>query len=470
MQRVKEAIRSLLGFSIVERALQHSRDVSLRLNRKVRKDARGRQDLQAVSDELNSLHEQIGIREASVAQAITVRDNLDDHAKGADRELAAALRKGNKEELEGQRQTAIRNRKSAERDADQAARDQANLFRSELLGKHFLSGPFAVAKNVLDGLREQGKIPNQTIPVLEDRLNQPTCICGESLAQDDLNGDRRRTHIQHLIAESRKSDAIQEKVTELYFGAQELLRPIQDQTWSDEYSSVLERRMRANERRERSGEEEAAIDAKIAVLPDADVRQLRIARDRFREQLLDAERDVGRLETLLETERRDVKRLEGERGKLLQRDDKSKRISAELAVAQDLQEVLTSALETMRTRELQRVSDRMNDIFLKMIGADAAQRAIIRRATITPEFRILVFGLHDNRLDPSLDLNGASRRALTIAFILALTQVSESGGAECDRHTTRDDERVCKACRSSNGRGAEFATHPLFDAFRNRGL
>lgn len=425
VQRVKEAIRSLLGFSIVERALQHTRDVTMKLNRKVRKDARGRQDLQAVSDELTALHEQITAREESVAEAITVRDNLEDHAKGADRELSAALRKGNKEELEDQRQTAVRSRKSAERDADQASRDQANLFRSELLGKHMLARPFAIAKDVLDGLREQGKIPNQTIPVLEDRLGQPTCICGESLARDDLQGDRRRAHIRHLIDESRKSDAIQEKVTELYFSAQGLLTPVQGHTWSDEYSAVLERRMRANGRREEFGEEEAAIDAKIASLPDADVRQLRIARDRFREQLMDAQRDVGRLETLWDTERRDVKRLETERDKLLQRDDKSMRIGAELAVAQDLQEVLTNALETMRTRELQRVSDRMNDIFLKMIGADAAQRAIIRRATITPEFRILVFGLHDNRLDPSLDLNGASRRALTIAFILALTQVSE---------------------------------------------
>ena len=73
----------------------------------------------------------------------------------------------------------MRNRQSAERDATQAARDHANLFRSELIGKHLLGGPFAKAKAVLDGLHKQGKIPNQTIPVLEDRLNQPTCICGE---------------------------------------------------------------------------------------------------------------------------------------------------------------------------------------------------------------------------------------------------------------------------------------------------
>lgn len=96
-----------------------------------------------------------------------------------------------------------------------------------------------------------------------------------------------------------------------------------------------------------------------------------------------------------------------------------------LQVAHDLQQILINALETMKTRELAQVSERMNALFLEMIGADPARRSIITRAAITPEFRIVVFGRYDHPLDPSRDLNGASRRALTIAFILALTRVSE---------------------------------------------
>ena len=37
----------------------------------------------------------------------------------------------------------------------------------------------------------------------------------------------------------------------------------------------------------------------------------------------------------------------------------------------------------------------------------------------------MVFGPKDKLLNPDRDLNGASRRALTLAFILALTKVSE---------------------------------------------
>ena len=105
-----------------------------------------------------------------------------------------------------------------------------------------------------------------------------------------LNGQRRRAYIQHLIEESRNADAIQEKVTALYYGAQELLRPVQERTWSDEYSDVFGRRQRANTRCAELGEAEAAIEAKIAELPDVDIQQLRTTRNHYREQYKDCQR------------------------------------------------------------------------------------------------------------------------------------------------------------------------------------
>jgi DNA sulfur modification protein DndD len=425
MKRVEGAIRSLLGLGVVEDALSHTRKVSAELNQKVKSDAGSRQELQAVSGRLNALAEEMPRLEGQLKEAKEARLRLEDLEEEADRKLSDALRKGNREELEKQRKAALHGRQSAEKDAAQAARDHANLFKSELLGKQLLAGPFGKAKTVLDRLHKQGKIPNQTIPVLEDRLNQPACICGETLDENDPGGQRRRTHIQHLIEESRNSDAIQEKVTALYYGAQELLRPVLDRTWSDDYSDVFERRQRANARCQEYGESEAAIEAKIASLPDVDIQQLRSTRDRYRPQARDAQSKELRLNAQLDAMRRDIDSAEAEREKLLKHDEKGMKIGAELEVAHDLQQVLTNALETMKTKELQQVSERMNDLFLEMIGADPAQRSIITRAAITPDFRIVVFGRFDHPLDPSQDLNGASRRALTIAFILALTRVSE---------------------------------------------
>ena len=101
------------------------------------------------------------------------------------------------------------------------------------------------------------------------------------------------------------------------------------------------------------------------------------------------------------------------------------RILAELEVTQDVMRVLRGAYERITTEELTKVSDLMNRIFLEMIGADPEQGAIIQRTEISREFDIIVYGPNNRTLNPDRDLNGASRRALTLAFILALTKVSE---------------------------------------------
>jgi DNA sulfur modification protein DndD len=118
-------------------------------------------------------------------------------------------------------------------------------------------------------------------------------------------------------------------------------------------------------------------------------------------------------------------RLIQERDRLLKDQKKGARIISELEVAGDISEVLESAYNRITNEELAKVSELMNSTFLEMIGADPEQGAIIRQADISKEFDIIVCGPEGRTLNPDRDLNGASRRALTLAFILALTRVSE---------------------------------------------
>ena len=425
VKRVEGAIQSLLGFEIVERARHHAQQVSSALNTRVRRGRGDRNELQTVADRLASLEEQVPVLENDIKSAQTALDELEDLEREADKTLTEALRQGNKDELVRRLEKVKRNRDVAQREVVQAARDHANLFRSELLGKHLLAGPFAKAKAHLQALHNQHQIPNQTIPVLEDRLDHAACICGESLDDASPEGRRRREHIAGLIEESRTADENREKLTALYYSSQDLLRPPLDRTWRDDLDDVFQRRANASKRANDFGEEEADIDAQIDALPDVDIRQMRAARDRYRSQAKDQHAKLLRATTSLDTVRREIETATSDREKLLSRDDQGMKLAAEFQVAKDLEHILASTLDTMRTRELEQVSDRMNALFLDMIGADAAEKAIIRRAAITPDFRIVVSGPYDQPLDPSQDLNGASRRALTIAFILALAKVSE---------------------------------------------
>ena len=123
--------------------------------------------------------------------------------------------------------------------------------------------------------------------MLEDRLDHAACICGESLDDASPEGRRRRDHIAALIEESRTADENREKLTALYYSSQDLLRPPLDRTWKDEYDDVYQRRAIASKRTSDLGEEEAEIDAQIDAMPDVDIRQMRGARNRYREQAKD---------------------------------------------------------------------------------------------------------------------------------------------------------------------------------------
>ena len=132
-----------------------------------------------------------------------------------------------------------------------------------------------------------------------------------------------------------------------------------------------------------------------------------------------------RSETHLDSLKKQERELSANRDTLLKKQAQGTRILAEFDVVQDISSVLQRAYERMTNEELTKVSNLMNTYFLEMIGADPEQGSLVRRAEISTQFDILVYGWNDRELNPDHDLNGASRRALTLAFILALTKVSE---------------------------------------------
>ena len=425
MRRVEAAIRSLLGLSVVEDAIRHVTQVGKTINKKVKNDSGSELNLDeistridAISTELPTLEEEKELLEGEVR-------NCEELERDADNSLTDALRKGNREELASDLEDTRRRWKLAGEAVRKATRDQTNLFKSQLLARTLLKDTLGQSKSILDKLHDQHKIPNQTIPVLEEQLQHAVCICGEGLDKGSPDGIRRRDAIQQLIDGSRSSDKIQERVTALYYSSKELLSPLDDEGWRLEYAEVFGRRQEAAKLLSDLGGRQRELENRIASLPSVDIQQLRESRERYKAQKADKQREAAILHARISQLRQELENKKKEQEGLLKNSDKGQRLLAELTVSQDLLEVLDSSLDKMKTRELQEVSAMMNEFFLEMIGADPDQSSVIRHAEITPEFRIVVRGQQDRELDPSQDLNGASRRALTIAFILAVTKVSQ---------------------------------------------
>ena len=107
--------------------------------------------------------------------------------------------------------------------------------------------------------------------------------------------------------------------------------------------------------------------------------------------------------------------------------DKKSSAENKLRLAGESKAIFALLIDRLKREELVKVSSEMNRIFLEMIGSsgEANDLSMITKAELTDDFDILVYGPNSYALNPDQDLNGASRRAITLAFILALTKVSE---------------------------------------------
>lgn len=424
--RVERAIRSLLGLAVIEDTIKHVRQSSAAVNRKVKKVGSS-EDLKSIASRLEGIENNVEKMEIDLVDAKEQFRTFDGNVNQIDRKIRDALRRGNKNKLRRDLDHIQRQINQFDKQIDSANKEHSQLFRSRSIATDLLAPFLNDVFKKLEGLRDQGKIPNTTIPVLQDRLSSDICICGETLKAGNARGDRRRAHIRKLIDKSQRADEIQVIITDLYYESKpfQLGRQARPTAWLDSYKKIVERRDGLDDLREKAGRRRRALEMQLDRLPDTDIQGLRETkrynisqRDRFL-------RKQTKFETLLARLRRDRTELAKRRDRLLRQQKKGARLIAELEITQDVTNILLGAYKQITNEELQKVSALMNNIFLEMIGADHEQGAIIRHAEISKDYDIIVYGPNKRTLNPDRDLNGASRRALTLAFILALTRVSE---------------------------------------------
>jgi len=201
-----------------------------------------------------------------------------------DQRLTDALKRGNRDEfvieLERIRQEWTR----SERDVAQAARDHANLFKSPVLARQLLAKMISDARGILDQLHDRGRF--QTRPYRFWKRGSPKgmCICGELLSGEDGAAVRRRNHIKSLMDQARKPMRFRRSSrasTTVRKNSWPRCKGTDGLTSISRYSSGGQR---ANARLAQLGERQRDIEARIAALPDVDIRQLREVRDRYREE------------------------------------------------------------------------------------------------------------------------------------------------------------------------------------------
>ena len=424
--KVQNAIESLLGLRIIKDTQDHLKKTASEINKQARSEA-SQIDLQQTMDRITVLEDEVERLDGEIEDADSQFIHCDQEYADYRREIDDALRKGDQEQLRSRIAQINQQIDLVDKRQEEVKKKHSDLFKDITLSRDLIQETLAKAFAKLDELRHQGKIPNNTIPVLEERLSSPVCICGESLQGEGEGESKRRSHIQHLIEESREADQLQSLVTDLYFGSGllKLNNSGPSSTWDSKVQEVFQERDDLDRRRQQLGAESRATEVILDSLGNTDLQGLRDTakylqdqRDQFNAKRSRERAELDHVKKVLENQIR-------ARDQVLRRQVQGLQIIANLEVTSDIEAVLRNTYHRLTNEELMKVSMKMGEIFLEMIGADPQQRSIIRGATISQQFEITVYGAEDRPLNPDRDLNGASRRALALAFILALTKVSE---------------------------------------------
>lgn len=414
-ERVRGAIRNLLGINTLEDAEGHLDAVATQFNTEV-KNKGGNVGLKDASERVERLTSELDA--AAKHEEVLARNlqQIDEDRSTARERLDAALQRGNRTELRRGLREAEATQTAAQLEIAQVHREKSDLLRTRMMAMPFLNAAVESARTRLTALKSEGAIPSDYLPLLRERLEVGRCICGTDLAP----GSAHREAIEKLMKDQEATSAIKDRLTALYYvtSAEEPADALGEQL-----GRLEARLVRSQKQHALAGARIRALELQISQLGDSDIDALQASYKDNEMALRKVSEDRVVTAETVKSFRRQLDDVTKTRDKLLENEKDAKALQAKLLVANDIRQVIGRAKERIQDEKLNEVSGEMDLLFRKMIGSDA-ENALIKSAQITSDFDVVVFSQTGARLDPDVQLNGAARRAITLAFILALAKVS----------------------------------------------
>jgi len=433
--QVHDSIRSLLPIEDVEKAERNVDAVMKKLRQAASKAAgseveEAANDLEQAEKDLAELEKDRDACEGRIVLMTTQRDEWEGR-------LEEIRTNGDLEVIQKQLRLVDERLRDLQHVQEQALVSLRDLMRDEGISWGCIEDYLNAGMKVLDDLELKGIIPGLSIEVLRDRLDIGVCICGEGLATGDEHTQHRRDHIEELLKTHSDISPERNSLTELMHITRQARRR-QRQRAEEQLDvfttkeSLLEDYADAREKIAEQSAERKRLEEQRALIDEEEVQQLTQRIAKVKEDLGEETLKLGSLRVRVEhadTVRATKEALHEEQKRNQNQDA---RLEAELLVAQDMQRVLRSVLNTLKTDTVRRVANQMSEVFLKIVGSDGAGGAsVIAGASIDENtFDIKVTTQAGSYLDPNHELNGASKRALTLAFIWSLMELS---GTEAPR-------------------------------------
>jgi DNA sulfur modification protein DndD len=425
-KRVSNAVEALLGIETLNTTVQHLGTVSKRFGQEI--------DSTDYKAGLEQLNDRIDSYTEDILEWETESSDLEAQITSGAKELKTikfhieeALKLGNKEKLLDELGSTNRQILNYRDNAEKQLQQIASLTSNKQVSKIYIADLANNAKKLLNKLSKDKKLPKVNIPILEELLDSALCFCGTDLSQESTEGKARRAHIKDAIASSQESDLIQECATSLYYRVRSEGFDGIKVSWTKDYSNL--QGMYQNTVSSLRSMEDKLVDLNTTIkeLDDTMINELKDQEEMFTSNISQLNTRLGMRNGQIHDAKSWKKEAEEDRTKAEKKVGKTNTSANKLTLSRLAQSIFDSIIDRLKKEELRKVSDEMNRIFLEMIGSDPEGNVLtlITEAKLTDNYDIVVFGPNGHQLNPDQDLNGASRRAITLAFILALTKVSE---------------------------------------------
>lgn len=425
-KRVANAIEALLGLNIIDRTISHLSAVSSKFGQEI-DDKDYALELEKIDDKIMFISEDMNdwIKELDDSQ--TVLAKLSKELLNKDSEIDQALKLGDKEKLVKEKSSHSAAIKRNSDLLDSSYKSLCKLCFSEGMATALLSDSIEEAKSILNGLNKSKQLPKVNVPILEELLDRDSCFCGSDLREGSQEGLDRRNSIANAIEASRASDFIQESASSLFYRIRSVNTDDAGKSWLQKYTSESSRLMKTWKNYQEEEEKVENIEKDISKIDDTQLMKLREQRNKLREEQQKQRGIEATRSSQINSAKSSLVDLEEDRLKIRRKLGKTNTSAENWDISTAVKRVFIEIKDRLLEEELSKVSDEMNRIFLSMIGSgtDRSEFSRIQKAELTDEFDIMVYGPDGHILNPDQDLNGASRRAITLAFIIALTNVSE---------------------------------------------
>lgn len=425
-RRVKEAIRSLLALDSLEATVRHLNNVESKFESEI--------DNRDYATELNAINNKIEFNQGEIDEITEELHEIEkakilaeDNRRQTQSRIEEILKQGDKSKLIAEKETLIRQSQNLENSKATALKMLRDLVQEENTSLILIKEKFLKAQDYLRSLKDKKQLPKANTPILEELLTKDHCFCGSSLNPNTPEGAEHIKHIKETIQDSQDADRKTELATSLHFQVVGTNLTTASSNWNDAYD---ERMHQYSCCLKSVADNEAKIKEKneiINSIKDDALDTYRILAKKYDEDFINYSSILSGKQAKLEYSEIKIKELNEDREKVQKKLGKNDKNANRVLLSKALKTGFKNILEKLQREEVQRVSNEMNRIFLEMIGSspDDNDFSSITKAELSSDYEILVYGINGIKIDPDQDLNGASRRAITLAFILALTKVSE---------------------------------------------